>query len=183
MCESSCSDEGLLGELDLDELLAGSHHVLVLDTHDTTTPNSVQLLVVVELSLELLSELLEVDEVLSADLSQGNASGSLEVDKLAKVGLSADEAEGNSLLSAEGGQVNNKLDWVNVVGDDNELGLVLLDEGGHVVETEFEVERLVTLLGGSLASLSIALQSVGLVLVGLRLVLGEQFKELAGYSS
>jgi len=175
---TSCSDEGLLGELDLDELLAGSHHVLVLDTHDTTTPNSGELVVVVVLGLELLAELLEVNEVLASHLSEGDASGRLKVDKLAEVGLAADEAEGNTLLSAESGQVDNKFDWVDVVGDNDELGLVLLDEGRHVVETELEMKRLVALLG--ILGLSGSLQSGGLFLVGLRLVLGEQFKELAG---
>jgi len=177
------SDEGLLGELDLDELLAGSHHVLVLDTHDTTAPLSVELVVIIVLGLELLGELLEIDEVLAAHLGQSHASGRLEVNELAKVGLAADEAEGNTLLSAEGGQMDDELDRVDVVSDDNKLGLVLLDEGGHVVEAELKVERLVTLFGVGLVggtALSVVLQSKGLLLVGLWLVLGEQFKELAG---
>ena len=180
------SDEGLLGELDLDELLAGSHHVLVLDTHDTTAPLSVELVVIIVLGLELLGELLKVDEVLAAHLGQSHASGRLEVNELAKVGLAADEAEGNTLLSAEGGQMDDELDRVDVVSDDNKLGLVLLDEGGHVVEAELKVERLVTLFGVGLVggtALSVVLQSKGLLLVGLWLVLGEQFKELAGCNS
>lgn len=180
------SDEGLLGELDFDELLAGGHHVLILDTHDTTAPLLEELGVVVVLGLELLAELLEVDEVLALHLSEGDAGGGLEVDKLAEVGLATDEAEGNTLLSAESGQVDDDLNGVDVVGDDDELGLVLLNEGGHVVEAELKVNRLVTLLGSALVgstALSLVLESECLLLVLLWLVLGEQFKELSGCSS
>lgn len=160
--------------------------MLVLDTHDTTTPLAGQLVVVVVLGLELRGELLKVDEVLTADISQGDAGGGLEVHKLAKVGLAADEAEGDTLLSAESGQVDNELNRVDVVGDDNELGLVLLNKSGHVVETKLDVHGLVSLGLGVLvggASLSLGLETESLLLVGLGHVLGKQFKELGSYSS
>lgn len=173
------SDESLLGELDVSELLALGHHVLVLDAHDATAPLALQVGVVVELSLELSAELLEVDEVFAADFGQGDAGGGLEVAELAEVGLAADEAEGDTLLSAESGQVDDHLDGVDVVGDDDKLGLVLLNEGGHVVETELKVHGLVTGLG---AGLGLSLQSGGLLLVGLGDVLREQFKELGSCS-
>jgi len=174
------SDHSLLGELDLHKLSASSHHVLVLDAHDTTAPLASQVSVVVELSLEQSSELLKVDEVLAADFGESDASGSLEVDKLAKVGLAADEAEGDTLLAAESGQVDDELNRVDVVGDHDHLGLVLLDQRGDVVEAELEVHGLLGLLGVLAASfaLSFSLESVGLLLVGLRGVLGKQFKEL-----
>ena len=173
------SDEGLLGELDLDELLAGGHHVLVLDTHDTTTPLLEELGVVVVLGLELLAELLKVDEVLALHLGEGDAGGGLEVDELAEVGLAADEAEGDTLLSAESGQMDDDLNGVDVVGDHDKLSLTLLNESSHVVETELDEERLVS-LGSTL--LSGSLQTLGLLLLGLGLVLSEQFKELGGCS-
>jgi hypothetical protein len=179
------SDKGLLGELDLDESLASGHHVLVLDTHDTTAPLSGEFGVIVELGLELSAELLKVDEVFAADISESNAGGSLQVNELAKVGLAADEAEGDTLLSAESGQVDDELNGVDVVGDDNELGLVLLNECGDVVETELEVHWLLSLLGSTLiggTALSLRLESVGLLLAGLGGVLSEQFKELGSYS-
>jgi len=170
------SDKGLLGELDLDESLASGHHVLVLDSHDTTTPLSDEVVVIVELGLELSAELLKIDEVFTTDIGEGNASGSLEVDKLTEVSLAADEAEGDTLLSAESGQVDNELNRVDIVGDDDELGLVLLNKSGDMVETKLEVHGLVGLLGTTL--LSLGLESVGLLLLGLRGVLSEQFKEL-----
>ena len=159
--------------------------MLVLDSHDTTTPLSEKVGVVVELGLEEGAELLEIDEVFASHLGQSDAGGGLEVDKLAKVGLATDEAEGDTLLAAESGQVNNELNRVDVVSDDNHLGLVLLNEGGHVVETELEVHGLLSLLGGALvsgAALSLSLESVRLLLLGLWGVLGEQFKELGSYS-
>lgn len=169
------SDESLLGHLDCKKLLAGSHHVLVLDSHNTTAPNLGELGVVVVLGLEGLAELLEIYEVLAADFGEGNAGGRLQVDKLAKVGLAADEAEGDTLLSAESGQMDDELNGVDVVGDDDELGLVLFNEGGDVVETKLEVHGLLSLLG---LALSLSLEAQSLLLVGLGRVLGKQFKEL-----
>jgi len=155
--------------------------VLVLDSHDTTTPLSGKVGVIVELSLEEGAELLEIDEVLTADLGESNTGGCLEVDELAKVGLSTDEAEGDTLLTAESGQVNDELNGVDVVSDDDHLGLVLLDQRGDVVESELDVHGLLTLLGGGLVrglAFSLGLESVGLLLGGLGSVLREQFKEL-----
>lgn len=48
------SHVSLLLELDFSELFSLSHHVLVLDAHNTTTPVSSESLVVVELSSEVL---------------------------------------------------------------------------------------------------------------------------------
>ena len=182
--EANQSDHGLLGELDFHELLASGHHVLILDAHDATAPLSEQLLVVVELALEEVAQLLEVDEVLPAHLRQGDASRRLQVHKSAKVGLAPDKAEGNTLLSAESGQVDNKLDRVDVVRDDDQLGLVLLHERRHVVQTELEVHGLLGLFVGTLVGfllLSLCLQSVALGGLGLGLVLVEQFKEFGSY--
>lgn len=177
----SCSNQGLLGELDISELLASSHHVLVLDTHDTTAPLSVELSIIIVLDLELGAELFEVDEVFSANISKGDAGSRLQMDELAKVSLATDEAEGHTLLSAESGQMHNELDGINVVGDDDELGLVLFNKGGHVVQAKLEVHGLLSLFSGSRGGstgLSLMLESSGFLLVGLRRVLGEQFKEL-----
>ena len=93
---------GLLGELDVELSLLGSHHVLVLDSHDTTTPDSSKSLVVIELSLELLGESVEVGKVFLSDVGDGNAGSGLHVAELSEVSLASDEAEGDTLLSAEG---------------------------------------------------------------------------------
>ena len=149
--------------------------MLVLDTHDTASPDSAELLVIIELVLELLAHGVKVWHVFLADISHSNACGSLEMTEFPEVGFSTEEAEGNALLPAEGGQEDDHLDWVDIMGDDNQLGLVLLNEGGHVVETILEMDRL-----GGLATLTFSffLQAFFLVLLGFGAVFGEQFKEL-----
>lgn len=158
--------------------------MLVLDAHNTATPVSSESLVLVELRAEVLGEELKILEVLLADLSEGDASGGLGVDKLAEASLALDEGVGDTLLSAEGGKEDEELDGVDVVGHHNELSLALLNELGHVVETELEDDGLGSLLGisATLLGLSLGLEADLLLLVGLGLVLGEQLKELAGYT-
>ena len=154
--------------------------MLVLDTHDATAPLSGQIGVVVELGLEEVAELLEIDEVFAPHLGQSDTSGRLEVDKLAKVSLAADETERDTLLAAESGQVNNELDGVDVVCNHNHLCLVVLDQRRDVVEAKLEVHGLLGLLGTIVGGLtfSLGLESIGLLLLCLRGVLGQQFKEL-----
>jgi len=98
------------------------------------------------------------------------------VNKLAEVSLSTDECEWNILSSAEGGQVNNSLDGINVVGNNNKLGSALFNKSGNVVKTELDVDG----LGGlsSSTSFSGGLKTELLLLLGLGHVLGEELKEL-----
>jgi len=63
------------------------------------------------------------------------------------------------------------------VGDDDELGPVLLDEGGDVVKAELKVAWLGGLSG---SGLSLLLQSLLLVLSGLWGVFSEKLKEFTG---
>jgi hypothetical protein len=179
------SHVSLLSELDLSELGSVGHHVLVLDAHNTTTPGSSELVILVVLSAEVLGENLEVLEVLLAHLGEGDAGGGLLVNKLAEACLALDEGEGNALLSAESGEENEELNGVNVVSHNNELGLALLNELGNVVETELDDDGLGGLLGISttLLGLSLLLESFLLLLVRLGLVFSEQFKELRSYSN
>ena len=173
--QARCSHVSLLGELDFLDALEGSNHVLVLDAHNTTTPVSAELFVVVELFTEVGRKSLKVLEVLLVDFGKGNSGSSLHVDELAEVGLAADKAVRNVLSSAEGGQVNNSLNGINVVGDHNQLCLAFLNEGSHVVEAELDVDGLgglagTTVLGG-------LLETELLFLLGLGLVLSEQLEE------
>ena len=153
--------------------------MLVLDAHDATSPALAEPGVLVELSGEVLAESLQVLEVLLVHFGEGDASGVLLVNELAKVGLATHEAVRHTLLSAESRQEDDHLDGVDVVGDHNELGLVLLNEGGHVVETELEVHGLGGL--GRSTGLGRFLETLLLFLPGLRHVLGKQFKELGRY--
>lgn len=148
------------------------HHVLVLDSHNTSAPVSSELLVVVELSSEVLGEGLEILVVFLSHISNSNASSGLLVDKLTESCLTLDEGIGDTLLSAESWEESHKFNWVNVVSDDNELCLAFFDESGNVVKTELEYVWLGTLLGitTSLLGFSFLLKSGLLFLLGLWLV-------------
>ena len=84
-------------------------------------------------------EVIEVLQVFLGNIGKGDAGGSLHVYELSESGLSLNEAEWNILQSAEGWEIDHHLWWVNIVGNDNELGLTFFDEGGDVVQTELEV--------------------------------------------
>jgi hypothetical protein len=181
--EGNNSHVSFLGELDFSELFSLEHHVLVLDAHDTTSPDSSQGFVFVELHSEVLGEEFEVLVVFFSQFGDSDAGGGLLVDELSESCLSLDEAIGDSLLSAESGEEHHHLEGVDVVGDNDELGLAFFDEGGHVVETELEDDWLGGLLGISATFLDLGFlqESLLLFLVGLGLVLSEQFKELGSY--
>jgi len=151
--------------------------VLVLDTHDTTSPDSAEFFVIVVLVLELFAHGIKIRNILLAEFSDSDASGSLHVAEFAKGSLSADEAVGDTLLSAESWEVDNHLDWISVMSNDNKLSSVLFNEGGNVVKTEFEVNWL-----GSLSTLTFSffLQAIFFLSSGLWAVFREQFEELGG---
>ena len=151
--------------------------MLVLDAHNTTTPVSAELVVVVERFTEAASKSLQVLEVLSVDFSESDSGSSLQMDKLAEVGLATNEAVGNILASAESGQVDNSLNWVNVVSNHYELGLALLNKSSNVVKTKLDVDWL-----GGLASTTVLsgfLKTELLLLLGLWLVLSEELKKFS----
>jgi len=174
--EAQRSHVSFLGQLDLADLLAAGNHMLVLDTHDTAAPLFAEAFVLVVAFHELLAQGLQIGNVLLVDIGKSNTGGILHVAEFAKVGLTTDEAEGNFLSTAESGQVNNSLDGVDIVGNNNDLSLVLLNEGGDVVKTEFDEKR----LGGLLVVLGLSSLLEALLLFGLALggVLSEQFEEL-----
>jgi len=167
------SHVGLLGELDFSLLFSLSHHVLVLDTHNTTTPVSSEGLVLIELSTEVLGEEFKILVIFLADLSNGDAGGGLLVDELTETCLTLDESVGDTLLSAESWQEHEEFNWVNVVSHHNELCLTVFNELGNVVETELEDDWLSGLLGISTLALGFGfgLKSGLLLLSCLRLVL------------
>lgn len=147
--------------------------MLVLDSHNTSAPVSSELFVLVELSSEVLGEGLEILIVLLSDISHSNAGSGLLVDELTESGLTLDESIGDTLLSAESREESHELNGINVVSDDNELGLALFNESGHVVKTELEHVWLSTLLGitTSLLGFSFLLKSGLFLDLGLWLVL------------
>jgi len=170
------SHVGFLGEFDLSEFLSLGHHVLVLNSHNTTTLLSLEVGVIVELRHEGLLESIEIGKILLLDVGEGDASGGLGVAELSESSLGLDEAEWDSLLSAESREEDHNLSWVNIMGHDDELGFTLLDEVGNVVKTELKNVWLITTgLSFLLGSL---LESFLLLLSGLWGILGEELEEL-----
>ena len=76
--------------------------MLVLDTHNTTTPGSSEGFVLVELGSEVLGKSLEVLVVFLSHVSDSEAGSILLMNELSESSLSLDEAVGDTLLSAEG---------------------------------------------------------------------------------
>jgi len=122
-------------------MLTGTHDVLGFDTHDTTSPATVGVLVLVEGSHHGGLQLVKVLLVSLVALGDSQAGGGLLVDELSEAGFGLDDAVRNFHLAAQSRHPADSLDWVNIVGDDDELGLLVLNQGGDVVETEFQDSR------------------------------------------
>lgn len=97
------------------------------------------------------------------------------MDELTESCLALDESEGDTLLSAELGQEHHHLEGVNIMSDDDELGLVGFNEFGNVVETEFQNYGLGSLVLISLVDLvfGFLLESDLLFFVGFGTVLSK----------
>jgi hypothetical protein len=169
----------------LDSLPALGHASVGLSTHDTTTPVAGSLLVV-RLEVAIVDgrdELGELGLVLGADLGKGEDSSSLLVNDGTETGLALDDNVGDTHLAAEGREEDNELDGVDVVGDQDEGGLLVLDEADNVVETELGG---VGLLGDILLLLALGDgggllgQALLLLSLSLRAVLVEDLESLGG---
>lgn len=166
----------LLGSAGETALELGSLDLVLLGHNETT---SLALVVVVG-SLEGIHESLELGDVLLVDLSDGEDGSSLLVNKVAETSLALDNAEGNVHLAAQGGEPDDELDGVNIVGDDNELGSTRLNKVGHVVETVLDGLGLGGSSGGLTSSLGSGggLEAVHLLLLGLRAVSSEELEKV-----
>lgn len=169
----------------LDSLPALLHASVGLGTHDTTSPVTRSILVV---GLEVAvvdsgDKLGELSLVLGADLGKSEDSSGLLVDDRTETGLALDDNVGDTHLAAECGKEDNQLDGVNVVGDQDERGLLVLDEADNVVQTELGG---VGLLGDILLLLALgdggSLLGQALLLLGLGLgaVLVKDLESLGG---
>ena len=52
----------------------------------------------------------------------------------------------NAHFATKGGQEDDELDRVNIMSDDDESGLLGLDEGNNMIETIFDEQRLLCVL-------------------------------------
>lgn len=96
--------------------------------------------------------------VLGADvLDRGDGRGLL-VHECPDASLALDNDVWHAHLAAEGGQEDNELNGVDVISNDNEVGLLGLDEGNNVVEAVLDEEGLLAV------SLGVLLLAIGDVL-------------------
>lgn len=158
--------------------------IVGLGTHDTTTPVTTVLLVLVRVTLLNSGDKLgELGLVLRADLGQSDDSGSLLVDDCSETGLAFDDGVRNTHLAAESGKEDNQLNGVDVVSNQDERGLLVLNETNNVVETVLDG---VGLLGHILLLLTLGdgggllVETLLLLGLGLRAVLVEELEGLGG---
>jgi len=131
------------------------------------------------MSIAELLECIEISLVLWLDFGDGEACGGLLANKGTKTGLGLDDAVRDASGLAEGRQPHDDLNGVDVVSDDDQLGFLLLDELGDVVDSHLDAHWL---LGGSVATSSLLLSSISNTLrllgLGLGLELVEETEEL-----
>jgi len=129
---------GLLGQFLLHSSLAALLDVHRLVSDDTATPLTGDLLVVVEGGLHRFAEDVQVFSVLLGNVDDARGSAGLLTDQLSQSGLGLHHTVRNVLLAAEGRKPNNQFDRINIMGDDNQSGLLGLDQFGDVVNTELQ---------------------------------------------
>jgi len=125
-----------LGELLGLSLLKLGNTGIGFGAEQTTTPVTTDLFeAVIVVVLDGLNQFGEVQLVTRVNLGEGNAGAGLAADQTTKTGLVLDDAIGDSHLTAESGQEDDQLNWVNIVGDDNQLSFLLFDQGGDSVDS------------------------------------------------
>lgn len=136
----------------------------------------------VELRHEQLSQLVEGVLIGLVNGSDGNTGCSLESNELSKGALTLDNGEWSFGGSAQSWQPANKLNWVNISSDDDELSLLLFNEGGDLIQTELQKVWLSVLgLLSFFLGLGSGDQSSSLLFLGFSRVFLEQLEEGLGY--
>ena len=105
------------------------------------------------------------------------------MDDSAESGLALDDGIGDTHLAAEGGEEDDELNRVDIVGDKDERSLLVLDKANNVVETVLDSVRLlgnVLLLLALLDGGGLLEETLLLLDLGLRAVLVEELESLGG---
>ena len=84
--------------------------------------------------------------VLALDVLNGQDCSCLLVYNGSKAGLALDNDVGDTHLSAEGRKVDNQFNWVDIMGNHDQGGLLGLDKGNGVVETVLDEQGLLRFL-------------------------------------
>ena len=155
---------------------------LGLETHDTATPLSEEFGVLVVLLSGQVSQQLELGCILLANIGQTDNSGVLLVYKGSEARLVLNNHERNLHLTAESRHPHDEFDGVDITCDQDKLGLLLLDKGGDVLESELDnIGDLVVSFLSSGSSGSSLLDSLLLGGRGLRAVLVEKSEDSHGF--
>jgi len=109
--------------------------VFGLAAHETATPLRSG---IVELGHHVFLEGLQFGDILLWDVGDASGSAGLLTDELTESGLGLNDAVWDVHFLAESWQPADDFDWVDVVSDDNEVGLLLLDQVSDVIETELD---------------------------------------------
>jgi len=170
---------------DLKRVLDGrstlGHLHVGLEAHQSTTPSLTSSLVLLGVvGLDSRDQGGELGLVLSLGLGKGQSSGGLLVNDSSKTGLALNNAVGDTHLAAKSGQPDNNLNGVHIVSNDDEGGLLGLDQSGDVVDTVLDDKGLLGL--GLLTLLHLSSSSSGQTLLllhtGLGAVLVDELEQL-----
>lgn len=150
---------------------------LGLQSHDSATPLSDVVNVVVEFLIGQALEEVELGSILLVDSGQSNNGSSLLVNECTKTGLVLNDHVRNLHLTAKSRHPHDKLNGVNIAGNQDKLSLFLLNEGGDVLQTEFDLEGDLSRVSRSRSSFcSSLLDSLLLGSSSLRTVVVEEFE-------
>lgn len=161
-------------------LVQFSHRFLSKKTTTASLPNFISPIVII--GPDSFDEFRKLLFVLGFNVSKSNRSYHFPTDELSKTSTSLDDAIRNVEFLAEGRKPDDDFDRVDVVGDNDELGFFLFDEGYDFVDPGFETwgpdGGLVGLAG--YASVG-TFDETGLFLgFGFGGIFGSQFKQLSG---
>ncbi len=139
----------MVPSLNLDSLFNGLSLLLLsrnsLLAHDPPAPvSSMLLILVVEAIVDSADQLTQLILVLLFDLSKRHDSCSLLVHDSSESGLAFDDGVWDAHLSAEGWEVDDQLNRIDIVGDEDEGSLLVLDQADNVVETVLDSIWLLT---------------------------------------
>ncbi len=136
----------------------------------------------VEVGLANLDQLAQRGLVLRVDAGQSHGGQRLATDDLSQTRLALDNTVRDAHLLAQGWQVDDDLDRVHVVGDHDQLGLLLLDKRDNGVDAgahgEWSLGWRIWLAGSSLSSSGHEAGTT--VLLGLWTVLVQELEQLRG---
>ena len=159
-----------------------SHLGVGLGAHDTTTPVTTGFFPLVsEVGLDGRDNGGQFSLIGIRDFGQGNGSSGLLVDKSTETSLTLDDTVRDTHLTAESRKPENQFNGVNIISNDNQLSLLVFNQGSDVVDTVLDNERLVSLGDFLLFSLgsSNSTKTFALFLLAFGSVLVQQLEELS----